>query len=84
MNAAHVTTPPPVWIKVIGSLLGILLCWSHTFSADFTGPVVRVLDDDTIDVSRNHRNVRIRLNGIDAPVGGTHQETLEQTTQSSP
>lgn len=38
--------------------------------ADFTGPVVSVLDGDTIEVSRNHRNVKIRLNGIDAPEKG--------------
>ena len=35
--------------------------------ADFTGPVVSVLDGDTIEVLHNHRAVRIRLNGIDCP-----------------
>jgi micrococcal nuclease len=36
-------------------------------AADFSGPVTDILDGDTIKVSRNHRNVKIRLNGIDAP-----------------
>ena len=38
--------------------------------AGFTGLVVSVLDGDTIKVSRNHRNVTIRLNGIDTPENG--------------
>ena len=39
-------------------------------AADFSGSVTDVLDGDTIKVSRNHRNVKIRLNGIDAPEKG--------------
>ena len=45
---------------------------------DFSGPVTHVLDGDTIEVSRNHHNVRIRLNGIDTPEKGQaygHQAT---------
>ena len=56
--------------KVISWLLGLLLCGTQTLAADFTGPVTRVLDGDTIEVSRNHHNVRIRLNGIDTPEKG--------------
>jgi len=36
-------------------------------AADFTGPVVSVLDGDTIEVLHNNRAERIRLNGIDCP-----------------
>lgn len=38
--------------------------------AGLSGPVTDVLDGDTIKVSRNHRKVTIRLNGIDAPEKG--------------
>jgi endonuclease YncB( thermonuclease family) len=36
-------------------------------AADFSGQVVSILDGDTIEVLRNHRAVRVRLNGIDCP-----------------
>ena len=36
-------------------------------SADFSGPVVAVLDGDTIEVLHNNRAERIRLSGIDRP-----------------
>jgi endonuclease YncB( thermonuclease family) len=36
-------------------------------AADFTGPVVSVLDGDTIEVLHHTRAERIRLNGIDCP-----------------
>jgi endonuclease YncB( thermonuclease family) len=39
-------------------------------AADFTGPVVRVLDDDTIEVLYNQHAERIRLSGIDCPEKG--------------
>jgi endonuclease YncB( thermonuclease family) len=39
-------------------------------AADFSGHVTDVLDGGTIKVSRNHRTVTIRLNGIDAPEKG--------------
>ena len=38
--------------------------------ADFSGPVVSVLDGDTIDVLHNRQPERIRLNGIDCPEKG--------------
>jgi endonuclease YncB( thermonuclease family) len=38
--------------------------------ADFSGPVVSVLDGDTIEVLHNQRPARIRLNGIDCPEKG--------------
>jgi len=36
-------------------------------AADFTGPVVSVLDGDNIDVLHNHHPEHIRLSGIDCP-----------------
>jgi endonuclease YncB( thermonuclease family) len=39
-------------------------------TANFTGPVVSVLDGDTIEVLHNHHAERIRLNGIDCPEKG--------------
>jgi micrococcal nuclease len=40
------------------------------FSADFSGPVVSVLDGDTIEVMHNQYPERIRLSGIDCPEKG--------------
>jgi micrococcal nuclease len=41
-----------------------------TFAADFTGPIVSVLDGDTLEVLHNGRAERIRLSGIDCPEKG--------------
>ena len=38
--------------------------------SDFSGPVVSVLDGDTIEVLHNSTPERIRLNGIDCPEKG--------------
>jgi endonuclease YncB( thermonuclease family) len=68
---------------VLFTLLSLFIAISA--HADFSGPVTEVLDGDTIKVSRNHRNVTIRLNGIDAPEKGQvygHQSTLFVVTQS--
>lgn len=48
--------------------LVVVLCGTPAFAGDFSGLVTDVLDGDAIKISRNHRNVTIRLNGIDAPV----------------
>jgi micrococcal nuclease len=40
------------------------------YAGEITGPVVSVLDGDTIEVLHNHRAERIRLNGIDCPEKG--------------
>src|SRR6185295_16100608 len=49
----------------------LVLGFSSTESfADFTGPVVSVLDGDTIEVLHNTRPERIRLSGIDCPEKG--------------
>ena len=48
--------------------LWFLLCLpSVGLAADFTGPVISILDGDTIEVLHNNRAERIRLNGIDYP-----------------
>ena len=38
--------------------------------ADFSGPVVSVLDGDTIEVLHNTHPERVRLSGIDCPEKG--------------
>ena len=50
----------------------LLLCL-HSVSpalADFSSPVISVLDGDTIEVLHNNCTERIRLNGIDCPERG--------------
>ena len=58
---------------------GRILLWSAAFvwlgtvptlAADFTGPVVSVLDGDTIEVLHNRHPERIRLSSIDCPENG--------------
>jgi micrococcal nuclease len=46
-------------------VFGTVLAASVSFAADFSGPVVSVLDGDTIEVLHNNRAERIRLSGID-------------------
>jgi endonuclease YncB( thermonuclease family) len=46
---------------------------------DFSGRVVTVVDGDTIGVLRDGREVRIRLDGIDAPESG--QDFWQQAKQ---
>jgi len=50
-------------------LLAALFIPTTAFAA-FTGPVVSVLDGDTIEVLHDTRTERIRLNGIDCPEKG--------------
>lgn len=50
-------------------MLHVLLA-SSAFAEDFSGPVVSVLDGDTIEVLHSHRAEYIRLNGIDCPEKG--------------
>jgi endonuclease YncB( thermonuclease family) len=44
--------------------------FSAVHALDFSGPVVSILDGDTIEVLHNGRAERIRLNGIDCPEKG--------------
>ncbi|TKB71201.1 MAG: endonuclease [Nitrospira sp.] len=45
----------------------VLLLFPYSTFADFSGPVVSVLDGDTLEVLHNQRPERIRLSGIDCP-----------------
>ena len=51
-------------------ILLLTLWFASAALADFSGPVVRVLDGDTIEVLHNQRPERIRLSGIDCPEKG--------------
>ena len=44
--------------------------FSAVLASDFTGPVVAVLDGDTLEVLHNQHPERIRLSGIDCPEKG--------------
>ena len=39
-------------------------------AAEFTSPVIRVIEGDIIEVQHNHHSEHIRLNGIDCPEKG--------------
>jgi endonuclease YncB( thermonuclease family) len=47
-----------------------LLIPTTVFAADSSGPIVSVLDGDTIEELHNHHPERIRLSGIDCPEKG--------------
>ncbi|HEV8620777.1 MAG TPA: hypothetical protein VGQ79_07110 [Nitrospiraceae bacterium] len=54
------------------STLGFFISsFSVVLASDFTGPVVSVLDGDTIEVLHHTHPERIRLSGIDCPVGAS-------------
>jgi len=55
---SHITYP----FRLTALLIPATLC-----AADFSGPVVSVLDGDTIEVLHNQRPERIRLSGIHCP-----------------
>ena len=48
----------------------LLLIFASTAWADLIGPVVSVLDGDTLEVLHNQHPERIRLSGIDCPEKG--------------
>jgi len=52
--------------RFVAGLYAVAVLASPAF-ADFTGPVVSVLDGDTIDVLHIQHPERIRLSGIDCP-----------------
>jgi len=55
---------------IVPFISSILLGTSLLYAADFSGPVVSVLDGDTIEVLHNNHPERIRLSGIDCPEKG--------------
>lgn len=52
------------------ALFGLLLLSAPSIASDFSGPVISVLDGDTIEVLHNNEAERLRLNGIDCPEKG--------------
>src|SRR5215510_5776298 len=56
-------------VIVVAALLCILLA-RGALAADYSGPVVSVLDGDTIEVLHNTHPERVRLSGIDCPEKG--------------
>ena len=48
----------------------VLLLAAPAHAADFSGPVVSVLEGDTIEVLHNTHPERVRLSGIDCPEKG--------------
>ena len=49
-------------------MVGLLLLYCPSLSAvDFSGPVVSVLDGDSIRVKHNGGVVEVRMNNIDCP-----------------
>ena len=55
---------------LLHQLLPLLVLFPSLAFADFTGPVVSVLDGDTIEVLHNTHPEGIRLSGIDCPEKG--------------
>jgi len=49
----------------------LTLWFASAALADFSGPVISILDGDTIEVLHNQHAERIRLSGIDCPEKGT-------------
>jgi endonuclease YncB( thermonuclease family) len=61
----------PMSRTVLALFFGLIYLFISSIAlADFTGPVVSVLDGDTIEVLHNHHPERIRLSGIDCPEKG--------------
>ena len=60
-------------------VVGLLLFALHPSGAlaDFTGPVVSILDGDTIEVLHNTYPERIRLSGIGCPKKYNHFSALD-------
>jgi len=56
---------------ILGALFLPILLVSSAFAAEFTIPVVSVLDGDTLEVLHDGKAERIRLSGIDCPKKGT-------------
>jgi len=55
---------------IVRAVLLILFQSSSVFAVDFSGPIISVLDGDTLEVMHNQHPERIRLSGIDCPEKG--------------
>ena len=53
-----------------GEVLILFVVLAPNAHDDFSGPVVSVLDGDTLEVLNNNRAERVRLSGIDCPEKG--------------
>jgi endonuclease YncB( thermonuclease family) len=62
-----------VWV-----IVPVLTLIANTAFADFTGPVVSILDGDTIEVLHNTHPERVRLSGIDCPEKGGISVSLRE------
>jgi endonuclease YncB( thermonuclease family) len=60
----------PVTIKLFLPIVLVLSLFSRGWTDGFSGPVVSVLDGDTIEVLHYTHPERIRLSGIDCPEKG--------------
>lgn len=60
----------PLIRRVLALLLVVAVTAAAGAEPRFAGQVVAIVDGDTIDVLRDRRPVRVRLNGIDAPERG--------------
>jgi endonuclease YncB( thermonuclease family) len=64
-------------VKHLAAILSAVLYSSPILAfADFSGPVVSVLDGDTIEVLHNRHPDRIRLSGIDCPEKYNHSQSV--------
>ncbi len=57
-------------ILSVSTVCFFISTFSAVLALDFTGPVVSVLDGDTIEVLHNDHAERLRLSGIDCPEKG--------------
>jgi endonuclease YncB( thermonuclease family) len=57
-------------VACLGVYVGVLGSLATAAAEQFAGRVTSVVDGDTIDVLRDGREVRIRLEGIDCPEDG--------------
>lgn len=57
-------------LRFLIALVALLILPGQAPASEFSGPVVSVLDGDTIEVLHSNRAERIRLNGIDCPEKG--------------
>jgi endonuclease YncB( thermonuclease family) len=75
--------PPRGLVTLLASVCIILAAWS-AYAEDFQGKVVGIIDGDTLDVMRDGRAARVRLQGIDAPEDRQPCRTRPSCGPSSP